>query len=32
MIGVDLLTRDMLSKLPTELAARLDSLLTESGR
>jgi hypothetical protein len=32
MIGVDLISRDMLTNLPPELAARLDALLTESGR
>jgi hypothetical protein len=32
MIDVDLISRDMLAQLPTELAARLDALLTESGR
>lgn len=32
MIGVGLVTRDILSKLPTDLASRLDVLLTEEGR
>jgi hypothetical protein len=32
MIDVDLISRDMLPNLPAELAARLDALLTESGR
>lgn len=32
MIDVDLISRDMLQNLPPELAARLDMLLTESGR
>jgi len=32
MIDVGLVNRDMLLKLPPELAARLDALLTESGR
>ena len=32
MIGVDLINRDMLTNLPPELAARLDALLTDSGR
>lgn len=32
LIGVDLITRAFLKGLPQDLAARLDSLLTESGR
>ena len=32
MIDVDLVGRDLLEELPPELAARLDALLTESGR
>jgi hypothetical protein len=32
MIGVGLIGRDLLAGLPPELAARLDALLTESGR
>jgi hypothetical protein len=32
MIDVELVSRDMLVQLPPELAARLDALLTESGR
>lgn len=32
MIDVDLISRDMLPNLPPELAARLDALLTDSGR
>jgi hypothetical protein len=32
MIDVDLVKRDMLATLPAELAARLDTMLTEAGR
>lgn len=32
MIGVDLVTRELLADLPSELATRLDALLTEEGR
>ena len=32
MIDVGLVGRDLLEELPPELAARLDALLTESGR
>ena len=32
MIGVDLISRDMVENLPPELADRLDALLTELGR
>jgi hypothetical protein len=32
LIDVGLVNRDLLSDLPTELATRLDALLTESGR
>ncbi len=32
LIDVNLIERDLLTKLPSELAERLDALLTESGR
>jgi hypothetical protein len=32
MIEVDLVTRELLGRLPPELAARLDGLLTDAGR
>jgi hypothetical protein len=32
LIGVGLVARGLLDDLPTELAARLDQLLTEEGR